>query len=206
MALTYTTLSAAKAANDSTIKVAATTGFARGKTIKIGREFFSQTAEASGSFIPVFSGQSGSVQSAHASGSVVAVGDGSDFTQAVSQLAEPIPNNNQWNLPLFDYAASGAVAVTGGLHQLLGTAALTMTLAVPTKEQDGQLHVTYSNGKAAHTLTLATAAGDAGSGYTVFTFPAGGQTSVAFIAANGIWVPFPGPLAGTVTNIDVSIS
>jgi hypothetical protein len=40
----------------------------------------------------------------------------------------------------------------------------------------------------------------------VGTFPSGGQTSLQFMACNGIWCSLPAPWAGTVTAIDVSIS
>ena len=210
MAVTQTTLSSAVTLEATTIKVAAATGFGKGKYIEIDGELLYQHSEASSSattIIPVLRGYNGTVQAAHPSSAKVVVGSGyDDFPNAGGASASPSAFPVQPNRPRHSYSASGALSPVEGLHVMNGTGALTMTLANPTALQDGAVMSICSNGKAAHTVTYDAGLGNAGSGYTVVTFPSGGQTGLQLIALNAIWTPLNGPYAGTVTAIDLSVA
>lgn len=212
MALTTTTLNGAIGANDTLIRVTSGTGFAKGEYLVVDDEWMLQTADAASAatdLIPVMRGVNGTAAKAHVTSANVTVGTGDEFTGSADATAVTYPLAGRQRR-LVSYSASGAISLpspgTDVVAVLNGTDALTMTLAVPTKDMDGDVLIVVSNGKAAHTVTVATALGDAGAGYTVATFPAGGRTCVQYMAINAIWVSLPGPWAGTVTNIDVSIS
>lgn len=212
MALTTTTLNGAISADTTLIRVTSGTGFGKGKYLRVDDEEMLQTADADASqttLIPVMRGVNGTAALAHVTSANVTVGTGDEFTGSATATAASYPLAGRQRR-LNSYSASGAISLpspgTDEVAILNGTDALTMTLAVPTKDMDGDVLTVVSNGKAAHTVTVATALGDAGAGYTVATFPSGGRTSVQYMAINAIWVSLPGPWAGTVTNIDVSIS
>lgn len=210
MAVTATTLNGAITANDTSIRVASVTGFGIGYYIRIDNEWFIQTAaaDATALTVPVKHGQNGTAAVAHVNGSnVIACSSPDDVQATVTQLDEAIPSSNQLSYPRYAYSAAGALTPSRGIHQIIGTNALAMTLAVPSKAADTDELIVIGNGKAAHTVTLATAAGNAGAGYTVFTFPTGGQVAIRFMAMNGIWVWSGGsPISGTATAITVAIS
>jgi hypothetical protein len=211
MALTTTTAGGAQGVSDKFLTVASATGFAAGMFIKVDAEVEQVTKEyVSGTSIPVLRGLNGTNQVAHVSGTNVTVGLATDFP-------DPAPGGPATVFPaqraevIKYYAATGALelpaAGTNGLAVLNGTVACLMTLAVPNKLSDGTRLVVVGNGKAAHTITLATAIGNAGSGYTVLTFAAGGQVGVEFIAVNGIWCCLNAvPIASTITNLLATIS
>jgi len=209
MAVTATTLSSAVALEATSIKVASATSFAKGKFIYIDGEVLQQSADqASGStIIPVIRGVQGTVAAAHPTAAKVIMGSGfDDFPNAGDASASSSPFPAQPNRPVYSYSAAGAVTPSEGLHILNGTSALAMTLADPTTLQDGQVLTLLGNGKAAHTLTYTAGVGNAGSGYTVITYPTGGQACLQLIAANAIWVALNSPFAGTVTAIDLSVA
>lgn len=210
MAVSQTTLSSAVALDATTIKVASATGFGKGKYIEIDGEVLFQHSDASASattIIPVLRGYNGTVQAAHPTSAKVIVGSGfDDFPNAGAASASPSAFPAQPNRPRFSYSAAGALSPVEGLHVINGTDALAMTLANPTALQDGQVMAICSNGKAAHTVTYDAGLGNAGAGYTVVTFPSGGQTGFQLIALNAIWTPLNGPYAGTVTAIDLSVA
>ena len=210
MATTTTTLSTAVALDATTIKVASATGFGKGKQILLNGELLRQSADASASattIIPVLRGQGGTVNAAHPVSSEVTVGDAyEDFPNAGVASASTSLLPVQANMPRFAYSASGALSPVAGFHVLNGTDARLMTLANPTNAMDSQLMIIVGNGKAAHTVTYAAGLGDASTGYTVATFPTGGQACLPLIACGGIWVPLASPFAGTLTGIDISIA
>jgi len=137
----------------------------------------------------------------------VITGLGTDFPTGWTGIAEPTMFPSQTSLPRYSYGAAGAITPNGGIHFLNGTSALAMTLAVPTTLQDGEELIIIGNGKAAHTVTFATAMGDGGANLDVATFAAGGQLCMRLFAANGIWVWGGGAvLAGTQTNNTVTFA
>lgn len=209
MAVTGTTLSSAVSVDATQIKVAATTGFGKGKFIYIDGECMQQSTDLDGSslIVNVLRAQEGTVQAAHPASAKVIVGAAfDDFPNAGDASASTSPFPQQPNRPVYSYSATGALSPVEGLHILNGTGALAMTLASPTKLQDGQVMTILGNGKAAHTVTYTPGFGDASTGYTVATYPTGGQACMQLVAANGIWVPLNSPFAGTVTAIDISIA
>lgn len=202
MALTTTTNSAAIAVNDVTIKVASATGFAKGYLIKVGDEEMTQTAEAVGTIIPVFRGVNGTYNKAHGVTSNVTVGAGSDFANADPTVVSSYPISGRARI-VKSYGAAGAITLptpgNDALAIINGTGALAMTLANPTKDQDGDILTILANGKAAHTVTYTAGFGDAGGSYDVVTFTASGVTGFSVIAANALWVLIS-PMTGTLTN------
>lgn len=209
MALTTTTNSAAIAAVDQYITVASATGFSAGKIVKVNAEWMQVRKDyASGLVVPVSRGLNGTLSQAHAVTSNVTVGDGQDFANAAPQgtIAYPFIRVREF----LSYNAAGAITLPTPGNDMVaiinGTSARAMTLANPTKDQDGDMLIIIGNGKAAHTVTYTAGLGNASTGYTIGTFDTGGQCSIALIAANAIWVPFPSPLSGTLTAIDVAIT
>lgn len=209
MALTTTTLAAACAKNDKTISVTSATGFAAGNLVKIDIEVMQVTKDyVSGTSVGVLRGLDGSEQIAHVSGVNVNTYLGTD-------AANDAPGGPSTSFPtqpaqdLRSYAAAGAIALPFAgrnmVAQIIGTGALAMTLANPTKDLDGSLLIIVGNGKAAHTVTYTAGLGNGGSALDVLTFAAGGQQSLWLIASNAIWVP-QSVLAGTLTNITVTAS
>lgn len=210
MALTTTTLSAAVAASDISIKVASATGFAAGYLIRIdGESMKIQAGYVAGSTtVPVQRGVDGTAQVAHAISANVTVGTASDWATPAQGTATLYPV--QVPRPVTSYSASGALTLpnpgSDAVAILNGTSVRAMTLANPTKDMDGSILYIIGNGKAAHTVTYTAGFGNASTGYTVGTFDTGGQCAMALMAANGIWVPLPSPMSGTLTAIDVAIA
>ena len=207
MALTTTTCSSAIAAADQSIVVASATGFSAGKKVLVNGEFMQVRKDyASGTTIPVLRGLDGTLPLAHAVTSNVTVGDGSDFANAAPTGTVAYPRTRVREVR--SYNADGAIALPTPGNDMLaiinGTSARAMTLANPTKDQDGDVLIVVGNGKAAQTITYTAGLGNGGSGLDVGTFDTGAQCAEQFIAANGIWVPLPSPRAGTLTGCDIA--
>jgi hypothetical protein len=209
MALTTTTNAVAITALDQTITVASATGFSAGMMVKINTEFCQVRKDyVSGVVVPLLRGLAGTFPQAHAITSNVTVGNPGDFAEAAPQgtLAYPFVRVRQFA----SYNADGAITLPTPGNDMValinGTVARAMTLANPTKDQDGDMLIILGNGKAAHTVTYTAGLGNAGSGLDVATFDTGGQCSIMLIAANAIWVPLPSPLSGTLTAIDVAVA
>jgi hypothetical protein len=200
MALTTTTLASAVSVNDVSIVVAAAAGFAPGMPLRIDAEWC-QVAKGyvSGTTIPVSRGLDGSATLAHKSGANVTVGLGSDFATPLPQTVVTAPLKAA--TPIYSYSASGAIPPIPGIHILNGTSVLTMTLTGPTKDQDGQLFILASNGKAAHTVTYAAGWGAGGGAGDVATFPAGSQGGCISMALNGAWVLVGNGIASAGTQV-----
>jgi hypothetical protein len=209
MALTTTTNSSAIAATDQSFVVASATSFSAGKIVKVNGEFMQVLSSyTSGTTIPVRRGLNGTQPQAHGATSNGSVGDGSDFAQAAPQGTMAYPGIRVREVKA--YGAAGAITLptpgNDAVAILNGTNALAMTLANPTKDQDGDILIVTGNGKAAHTVTYTAGVGNGGSGYDVFTFATGANNTVAFIAANAIWNPLPSLIAGTATAISATIA
>lgn len=206
MALTTTTLSSAATSTATSIVVASATGFSAGNLILVDGEFMQVSKSyVSGTTIPVQRGLDGTVQAAHVASANVTTGLASDFALPAPQAAVTEPQTLTKGLT--SYSASGAIsfgATEWTIAVLNGTSALAMTLANPTKDQDGKILTIVGNGKAAHTVTYTAGLGNAGSAYDVGTFTSGGQCSQTLIACNAIWMPLHSPQAGTLTNIAVT--
>ena len=200
MALVNTTLAAAVGITDNVIVVASATSLAAGRIIKIDGEYLKiNQAYTSGTTVGVTRGQEGSVTAAHQSGANVMTALASDLAAAPASVNESVLNAGQMSVTTTSYSAAGAIAF--GLSQwtvaiINGTSALAMTLAVPTKDQDGcYLHI-VANGKAAHTVTATSGLGNGGASFDVGTFSATLAMSSLLVACNGFWVSV-GPTTAT---------
>lgn len=213
MALTTTTTSAAIAAADTAVNLTSVSGLTVGMLIKVDQEFMqvSYTSSTIANPVAVRRGINGTFVAAHVSGVNATYGATSDTAwgdpSATVITAYPLSGVRR---KAVSYAASGAISLPVAGEDLdvtlIGTGALAMTLAVPTKDVDGCELTVFGNGKAAHTLTFATAIGNAGAGYTVLTFPAGGVVGVKLKASNGLWILMSSPISGTSTNVTLAIS
>ena len=185
---------------DNVITVASATSLTAGRLIRIDGEYMEiNQAYTGGVIVGVLRGQEGSVTAAHQSGANVVTALASDLASAPSQVNEGVLYPGQMSVTTTSYSAAGAIAF--GLSQwtvaiINGTGALAMTLAVPTKDQDGcYLHI-VANGKAAHTVTAASGLGNGGASYDVGTFSATLAMSSLLVACNGFWVSV-GPTTAT---------
>lgn len=206
-----TTLSAACAVVDTSIKVASAASVAVGRFIVCDNEQMQVTKGyvAASTTVPVLRGLGGTVTKAHPSGASLSHGAAEDFSN-------PGPGNSPVNWPnitttvVSSYTADGAITLptsgTNAIAILNGTTQWDMTLAAPTNEITGSILYIVGNGKSAHTVTITAGIGNAGSGYTVMTFDTGGQCMVVFMACNGVWVPVPSTMSGTLTAIDVAVA
>lgn len=210
MALSETTISAACAVDAIQIVVASATGIARGYEIRINGEVMQVTKGyvAGATIVPVLRGQQGTLATAHGITSRVVVGTQADFAQNnPPQTVAPYVIAGRARV-VTSYGAAGAIdlppAGADALAIINGTNALAMTLAVPTKDLDGSILTIAGIGAAAHTVTIAGGAG--GGALVTATFDATGKCNIAFMAMDEIWVPYPSPLSGTLTSIDVAMT
>lgn len=207
MALARTTLTSACLATDTSIVVAAATGFAAGAQVLLdGERMHVSTAYVAGALTaPVIRGEGGTIVSAHPVTASVVVGSAADWTaNPAAQTVVQYPIGGRARTET-SYSASGAIALptpgADALAILNGTSVLVMTLAVPTKDMDGSVLTIIGNGKAAHTVTVAGAGfGAASTGYTVVTFNSGGTEGFVTMAMNELWVLLS-PMTGTLTAV-----
>lgn len=202
MAFTTTTLSAAVAVNDNSIKVASATGFVAGMLLRVDGEMMKvQQSYASGTTIPVIRGIDGSAVLAHPTSANVTVGNASDFALPPAGVDTGITNPAQPAFPIYSYSAAGGLSPVQGIHIINGTSTLAMTLASPTKDQDGQMMIIVSNGKGAHTVTYTGGVGGGGTGMDVGTFNTTEQTGCILIAVNGVWVLIANGIGSAGTQV-----
>lgn len=206
MALATTTLSSAVGVNDNAIVVASATSFLAGRLIRIDGEWM-QVGQAyvSGTTIPVLRGRDGSVTAAHASSANVVHGLASDFANPPAGVQADVTTPVQPAFPVLSYSSAGALTPSQGIHIINGTNALAMTLASPTKDQDGQIMIVVSNGKAAHTVTLTAGFGANTTSSDVLTYHATQTQAAMWIAANGVWALF-GQVAGAASVAGVGLA
>lgn len=209
MAFNYTTFSAAVAVGDRSVNVASATGLAPGVFIRAGYEVMQVTKDyTSGTNPNVLRGVDGTQNLAHNSGEFVSIGLGSDFPNpGVGGPAVTYPN-----IPSTDYrtyAAAGAITLPSPgrnmIAEIIGTGALAMTVAAPTKDQAGCRLFVVGNGKAAHTVTFTTGLGAVGATADVATFKADQQQGLEVIACGLAWIPSAN-VAGAATIAGVGLA
>lgn len=212
MALTNTTLSTAVATTDNQIIVASATGFAVGYIVQINQESFIVAQNyVSGTTIPVLRGKAGTLRQAHVSSSIVTVGTGDDFLANSPQLSGAIAIAGRART-LTSYVASGAIALPApgndAVAILLGTSALTMTIAAPTQDLNGSILTVIGAAKSQSTVATATTVGfgNAGASYDTFTLQNAGNVALQFMACNGFWVILNTPITGTSTAFSAGIA
>ncbi len=189
MALATTTLSSAVTVSDNSIVVASATSVAPGRIVRVDDEFMQVVQTyTTGTTVGVLRGRDGTAALAHPATANVVHGLASDFASPPVQVANAATNPRQPALPTFSYSASGAITPVAGIHIMNGTSTLTMTLADPTKDQDGSIMILVSNGKGAHTVTSASGVGNGGSTMNVGTYNTTESTGCILVAINGFWV------------------
>lgn len=189
MALTNTTLSAAVAFNDDTIKVTSTSGFADGQVIRVDNEFMAQAGAAVGTTLKVRRGLEGTAQVAHGILADTVTGLPGDFPapRPGSPVSVP-PMLTGRNSLGTDVTITTADLPKGELTYVITKAtAAAITLGAPSKAQNGLLMTIRSATAAAHTVTLAAGFyGDAGSS-DIATFAAKVGASMTIEANAGTW-------------------
>lgn len=209
---TRTTLSSACSADDNQIVVASATSMASGTLIKVDQEFMViQQSYSTGTTIPVRRGQYGSKTVEHKVTAGVTYGAAAaDFGQPgfAAQVQAPTAGRARY---LKSRTASETFTdfVPGSDTTIVinGTAAVTLTFAAPTADQEGDELNIIGNGVAQHLLTFTGGLSGAGTSYDVITVNATAPAAFKFVAVNKLWYIYVGPaLGGTVTNIIGSIA
>ena len=211
MAFATTTLSSAVLTTDTSIVVASAASFAAGRLLIVDQELMQVTqGYSSGTTIPVLRGRDGTVTSAHAKTANVTHGLASDFASPGAESNITYPTIRPVIVTSVTTTPSTLTFAPSGCDQrviLNGTAAITLTIPVPTKDMDGQEISFVSNGVAAHLLTFTGGLSGAGSSYDVVTINATAPAAFKVIACNGLWMCFCGPaMGGTVTNLIGSVA
>ena len=213
MALVRTTLSSACASGDESIVVASATGFSAGYVIRIGgEEMRVGTSYSSGTTIPVIRATGGTVVSSVSfpATSGVVCGIASDFPNPAPQTAVSFPIAGRART-VASYSAAGAIALpvagNDAIAILNGTSVLAMTVAAPTKANDGDMLTIVSNGAAAHTITFAGGLSGGGASYDVLTVNVTAPVAITLVAANSLWMaPLAPAMTGTVTVLTAGIA
>jgi hypothetical protein len=213
MALTTTTASAAIGASDTSIVVAAATGFAAGSYVQVDNEFMQVAGGYNGTAttVPVLRGVNGTAALAHPVTCNVTVGTGSDFANPNLSVVTAYALSAR-RRRVDSYTASGAISIPVAGEDVVAilnsTGTLAMTVVNPTKDIDGSILYILGNGKSASTIDFDDTVGiqGAGSVYDTITFQNGAQGSFVVIACNGAWLQMAPPITGTTTLITVAVS
>jgi len=209
MAKQTTTLSSAVTVNDTSIVVASATGLGVGNIIVVDQEVMQVTKGwSSGTTVPVLRGRDGTATAAHKSGAMVTIMLASDLPTPLSPQTFVQYQTQKPNVRT-SYSASGAITLpnpgSDATAVLNGTAALAMTVAAPTADMNGCRLTIVGNGKAAHTVTVATGLGAVGATADVLTFAAGQQMAIDLVAAGIAWQT-PSVVAGAATIAGAGIA
>lgn len=212
MSLATTTLSSAVGVNDNSIVVASATSVAAGRLLIIDGEWMQVCQNySSGTTVPVLRGRDGSVTAAHVSSANVVHGNAADFSVPPPGAFTTKPPSRVRKT--MSYVASGAITLpTAGedmLAILIGTSALTMTVAAPTKDMDGCRLQIQGNAKSASTIQFdgTVGIGNAGSSYDIITLQNAGDVGLSVTAINGFWNIDSAPaITGTTTAIGSAIA
>ncbi len=163
MALAETTLSLAKAANQTFLSIATTTGMVRGKMMMIDNELFRVSSDASGTSVPVLCGQDGTAVAAHISGAQVFWGDPADFPSAPTGEEVQIPYSPTVTHITYNTSTGGTLVIPvtkGGVFvNMLGTVTTAQLIADPTLAQEGQVVTIQAGAAHAYVLNAVDAAG-----------------------------------------------
>ena len=210
MALATTTLSSAVSVTDNTIVVASATSVAAGRMVLVDQEMMKVIQSyVSGTTVGVLRGQDGSVTAAHKVTANVTHGTAADFANPTPFALVTYPTIRARQL-ISITATSTLTLPSGGSDLdvvLNGTAAITLTIPVPTKDMDGTRLTIFSNGVAQHLLTFTGGLSGAGSSYDVVTINATAPAAFGFVACNALWMSICGAaISGTTTAIAGAIA
>jgi hypothetical protein len=189
MALSNTTLAAAVAFNDVTLRLTAATGFADKQLVRVDNEMMAQAGAATGNVITVRRGIEGTAVVAHGILADVVTGLPGDFPAPPPGETVQVPPMDQGRNTIgVDTTFATADYPTADLTYVITKAtAAAITLGAPSKAQNG-LRLTFRSATAAaHTITYAAGFyGDAGSS-DIATFAAKVGASATFEANAGTW-------------------
>lgn len=208
MALYETTLASACAISDKQLVLASGASVAIGDELRVDGEVFqvAKSYVAAATIVPVLRGQQGTVAQAHGVTARVVGGKPVDFQNTVNPQTMSTYVIAGRARVVTSIGVAGAIplppAGADALTILNGTA-LAMTLAAPTKDLDGSVLTVIGASAAAHTITMT---GFTGGSLTVATFDGTGKCNFSVIAFDEVWYPYPSPLSGTLTTIDVAMS
>lgn len=205
MAFATTTLSSAVAQGDKSIVVASATSIAAGRLIIVDQEIMKVTQDyVSGTTVTVLRGQDGSAQVAHKVTANVTHGLASDFALPGAQSVATYVTQRPVLVQSITATSTLTLPPAGCDLRLIlnGTAAITLTIPVPTKDMDGCIMTIVSNGVAQHIPTFTGGLSGAGASYDAWTINATAPAAMEAIACNGVWVALSGPgWTGTVSAI-----
>jgi hypothetical protein len=209
MAVTTTTLASPVTVTDVAVVLTSATGVTAGCSLACdGENMRVINSYTSGTTVPVSRGRDGTATKAHPTKANVVIELPSDL--AGPGIAAMVQWPNIRSRQIQSAAIAGAIPFPPQGSDLFfildGTVAAAMTLAVPTTDMDGCFLWVASNGKAAHTVTVAGGIGAAGAGYTVATFIVGSQGCLSLAAVNGVWVLQGTLFSGTLTNILIALA
>lgn len=208
-----TTLSAAVGVNDTTVLLASITDITAGTFLKIDQEMMKVLATVSAATVPVpvLRGQEGSAQVAHDITVQVQAGASptnlilGDWAQAAPGAPQPISFPSARTRRIKNYATAGAITLPNPGEDMVaiidGTSVLAMTLANPSKLNDGDMLYIIANGKAAHTVTYTAGVGNGGATMDVGTYNGTEATGCALVAANGFWVLWANGIGSSGTQV-----
>lgn len=169
MALTATTIATAIDAVTNYITITTATSFVAGQYARIDNEYV-KVQGVSGTNLTVMRGVQGTQAVAHKALADCVTGLNTDFPIEMF----PIPGS-------YTYSVDGAITVAPGLHKMIKATAAAMTLAAPTRAQEGiELMIVALTG-AAHVVT-----GVFSTGFTTLTYSAVGDTAT-LVAVEGTW-------------------
>jgi len=197
MALTNTTLAADCTANDTILKLTATTGYPAVGTIsgnnnvriQIDGEYMYHVRTIASGTIEVRSrGADGTLAVAHDILAPVSMGSPSDFVNYPNGAGAPRP---EYFDEVVSYGEDGAIAVPNRNQTIILTKASAgaYTLAAPTLAQNGLRLTILTDTAAAHVITATALVGDGASGSPedLITFAAFKGASCILVASNGLW-------------------
>jgi hypothetical protein len=190
MALANTTLAAAVAQGDTTLKVTSASSFGDKQLIRVDNEFMAQAGAADGLNITVRRGLEGTAQVAHGILADVVTGLNTDFPAPGAGHSVNVPPTDIGRATLGADATLATADFPKGqqlTYVITKAGVCAVTLGAPSKAQNG-LRITFrSNTANAHTVTYAAGVyGDAGSS-DILTFAAKIGASCTLEANGGAW-------------------
>lgn len=188
MAITRTTLSADCTKEDLRLSVTSSTGAVVGQPMKVDDEYIGAIVEVGTGYVKVRGrGWEGTVGRAHKTlAPVLFQGAAGDFPAVPDGAVNPYPPD--WPIQV-TYGVSGAIAVPDkpALIELSKAGAAVMTLADPSKAQDGLRLLIMSSTAQAHTVTNTTGFNGGSTASDVATFGGAIGDNFEIVAMSGIW-------------------
>lgn len=188
MAITGTTLSAAITKDDLIIPVTSATGFAVDNWVRIDSEWIGAVLEINGTQIRVRGrGDQGTAGVPHNALALVSTGLATDYPAIPPGVTVPdVPDDEV----IIEYGVNGAIAVPNQntIVYLNKAGVAAMTLAAPSKAQDGVRLTVTSLTANAHTVTATGLFKTGAATVNLATFAAFAGTGFSAVALNGLWV------------------